>query len=69
MADSKAPDTTAAQDKSPLAQGVPLEVQIVGVQERQNLSRGLKQRHVQMIAIAGAIVRAVPSSRRRSVDA
>ncbi|KAL1983522.1 hypothetical protein VTN96DRAFT_10261 [Rasamsonia emersonii] len=55
MANEKGPDTTAAQDKFPLAQGVPLDVQIVDVQEKQNLSRGLKQRHVQMIAIAGAI--------------
>lgn len=30
--------------------------QIVTEQERQNLRRGLSQRHVQMIAIAGAIV-------------
>lgn len=60
MANEKGPDTTAAQDKFPLAQGVPLDVQIVDVQEKQNLSRGLKQRHVQMIAIAGAIVRTVP---------
>jgi amino acid transporter len=30
--------------------------QIVTQQERQNLIRGLSQRHVQMIAIAGAIV-------------
>ena len=29
---------------------------IVSQEERQNLSRGLSQRHVQMIAIAGAIV-------------
>jgi amino acid permease len=30
---------------------------IVSEQERSNLERGLKQRHVQMIAIAGAAAR------------
>lgn len=30
--------------------------QIVSQQERQSLVRGLSQRHIQMIAIAGAIV-------------
>lgn len=37
--------------------GSPNDGQIVTQQERQNLIRGLSQRHVQMIAIAGAIVR------------
>lgn len=32
------------------------DVQIVDEHERKDLVRGLKQRHVQMIAIAGAIV-------------
>lgn len=36
--------------------------QIVAHQERQNLLRGLSQRHVQMIAIAGAIVCDTPIS-------
>lgn len=35
----------------------PDDGQIVTKQERQSLIRGLSQRHVQMIAIAGAIVR------------
>jgi amino acid transporter len=35
----------------------PDDGQIVTQQERQSLIRGLSQRHVQMIAIAGAIVR------------
>lgn len=34
----------------------PDDDQIVTQQEQQNLIRGLSQRHVQMIAIAGAIV-------------
>ena len=34
----------------------PDDGQIVTQQERQSLIRGLSQRHVQMIAIAGAIV-------------
>lgn len=32
------------------------DVRFVDEHERQDLARGLKQRHVQMIAIAGAIV-------------
>lgn len=32
------------------------DVQFVDEHERKDLARGLKQRHVQMIAIAGAIV-------------
>lgn len=32
------------------------DIQFVDEHERKHLARGLKQRHVQMIAIAGAIV-------------
>jgi amino acid permease len=34
----------------------PEKQRIVEVQEEENLSRSLKQRHIQMIALAGAIV-------------
>jgi amino acid permease len=48
------------QNKFPLASskegGGTCDVQLVDIQEKQNLARGLKQRNVQMIAIAGAIV-------------
>lgn len=46
------------QDSAPRFRAVsPDDGQIVTQQERQSLIRGLSQRHVQMIAIAGAIVR------------
>jgi len=35
----------------------PEKTHIVEEQEEKNLSRSLKQRHIQMIALAGAIVR------------
>lgn len=41
---------------------------IVSQHERQSLIRGLSQRHVQMIAIAGAIVRARTRTLRSSRD-
>lgn len=34
-----------------------MDIQFVEEEEKRDLRRGLKQRHVQMIAIAGAIVR------------
>jgi amino acid permease len=39
------------------------EVQIVEDQEENNLSRSLGQRHIQMIALAGAIVRNLSRAR------
>lgn len=44
----------AIDDNEPLQQQQ--QQYIVSQEERQNLLRGLSQRHVQMIAIAGAIV-------------
>lgn len=44
------------QSIPPSRQVIPDDGQIVSQHERLNLLRGLSQRHVQMIAIAGAIV-------------
>lgn len=43
--------------QGPLSAAIPDDGQIVTQNERQSLIRGLGQRHIQMIAIAGAIVR------------
>jgi amino acid permease len=41
---------------------------IVERQEDRDLSRSLKQRHIQMIALAGAIVSFIPAPRKKSTQ-
>lgn len=50
-------DPQPAQWDPPSTAGINSNEPIVSQHEHQNLIRGLSQRHVQMIAIAGAIVR------------
>lgn len=51
------------QHSGPSGVVIPDDGQIVTQRERQSLIRGLGQRHIQMIAIAGAIVCGVHVSR------
>lgn len=54
--------STSAPKKPTLDVGGDEDVQIVDDAEKKNLSKGLGQRHVQMIAIAGAIVVLTPDT-------
>ena len=55
-------DPPLARPVSPSGSIIPDDGHIVTQQERLNLIRGLSQRHIQMIAIAGAIVREIRTS-------